>query len=63
MDAVNIELDRVYAAIERRIIVLASGRHLDELRFYVLSDNPDFFAVKLAAREASQRGSRGNHQC
>src|SRR5205807_2363891 len=63
MDAINVEADRVYAAIERWIIILASGRHLDQLRFYVLRDHPDFFTVKLAPGKASQRGGSGNHQC
>src|SRR5206468_7843193 len=36
VNPVGVEVDCAHAAIERGIVVLASGRHLNDLRLYVL---------------------------
>src|SRR5258706_8870629 len=62
MDAVRLEVDRIHAPVERRVVVLAARRDLDELRFHGLRDHADLFALELAPRPAGERRRGRDHQ-
>src|SRR3954463_13099921 len=55
-------MNRTHAAVERGIVILASGRNADELRFHVLRDHANLFERELASSEAGEGGSSGDHQ-
>src|SRR5882724_2051244 len=62
MDAIGIEVNRADAAIQRRIVILASRGDFDQLGFHVLGDDANLFAVELLARIASQSRGGSDHQ-
>src|SRR3954468_9263962 len=62
MNAVSLEMNGTHAAIERRVIVLASGGDANELRLNVLSDHADLFQRELPPGEAGESGGGCNHQ-
>ena len=49
---------RADAAVHRGIVVLASGRHFDDLRFDILRDLANLFDVVSGAGELIQRADR-----
>src|SRR5512140_48930 len=63
MDAINVEMHRAGAPIQRRVVILAPGGYVDDLRLDVLGDLTNVLLIQLAPGEARQGGSRGDHQC
>src|SRR3954469_9921564 len=62
MDTVGFEMNRVHPAVESGIVILASGRNADELRFHVLRDHANLFQRELAPGEAGESGSGGDNE-
>ena len=62
MNAIDIELYGADAAVERGIVILASGGDADELGFDVLRDLADLLGRKLTPGKARERRSGGNHE-
>ena len=56
------EVDRADAAIHRRVVVLASCGHLDDLRLDILRDLANFFDVVSGPGQFVERASGGDQQ-
>ena len=61
-DAVDVELERGDAAVERRPVVLQAGRHVDRLRLDVHGDLQQRFGLVVRAVPLGQRGADGDVQ-
>ena len=62
VDSVRPQVNGAHAAIQRRIVVLASGGHANQLGLDVLRDLANLLEIQVPAGEARQRGGGGNHQ-
>src|SRR6185312_9463686 len=63
MDSIDIEMNRIHAAVKSRIVVLASSGNFDELSLDVLCDLSNLLAVELAPGVTCESRDGGNHQC
>ncbi len=62
MNAIGIEMNCAYSAIESRVVVLATRGDRDDLGLDVLCDHPHLFQGEIAVGEAGQRRRGGDHQ-
>src|SRR5437016_5266927 len=62
MDAIGVEMNGAHAAEQCRIVILASGGHVDYLGFDVLGDHANLFMLQIPASEAGEGGCGGNHE-
>src|SRR4029077_4042545 len=58
----GVEMNRTGSAIERGIVILTSGRHLNDLGLYVLGNYPHLLEREVAVGKAGQRGRAGDHE-
>ena len=62
VDAVGIEMNRAGSSIERGIVILATGRHLDDLGLDVLGNHAHLLEREIAPGKAGQCGGAGDHE-
>ena len=61
MNSIGIEVNGVYPAVHRRIVVLATGGNANQLRFDILCDHANLFDVDVATHKTGQRSAGANH--
>ena len=62
VDAIDVEVNGADPAIESGIVVLATGGHVDELRFNILSDDAHLLETEAAAGEPGEGRGGCNHE-
>ena len=62
VNAVGVQMDGADSSIERWIVVLAAGGHLDDLGLDILRDDAHLLLREVAAGKAGQCGGGGDHQ-
>ena len=62
MNAVGVEVNGADSAVERGIVILATGGNLDDLRFDVLRDHAHLLEREVPVGEAGERGGGGDHE-
>ena len=58
MDSIRVQVDGADSPIKRRIVILASGGHIDDLRFNILRDDSHLLEREVVVGESGQ-GRRG----
>ena len=62
VNAVGVKVNGADSAVERGIVILATGGNLDDLRFDVLRDHAHLLEREVPVGEAGERGGGGDHE-
>src|SRR5438552_17377685 len=62
VNAIDIEMYRAHPAVQSRIIVLAAGWNVDQLRFHILGDDAHQFEAQAASGETRQGRCGSDHE-
>ena len=61
VNSVGVEMDCIYSAIHRGIVILAAGGNANQLGLDVLGDDPNLLDVDFATDESRQRRAGADH--